>query len=88
MRLIDADDLIKMLEDGVWNDAVKVVNEQPTAYDSTKVMKKLEELSEIEEEKSNDCKEKGATTESLIRCGIAKGYSYSAEIVKAGEINE
>lgn len=44
MRLIDADDLIKQLEEGVWNSAVEEVKNQPTAYDVEAVVRELEEL--------------------------------------------
>lgn len=44
MRLIDADELIMCLEHGVWNSAVEVVKEQPTAYDVEKVMEQVNEL--------------------------------------------
>ena len=43
MRLIDADDLIKQLEEGVWNSAVEEVKNQPTAYDVDAVVRELEE---------------------------------------------
>ena len=42
MRLIDADDLIKQLEEGVWNSAVEEVKNQPTAYDVEAVARELE----------------------------------------------
>lgn len=42
MRLIDADDLIKQLEEGVWNSAVEEVKNQPTAYDVEAVVRELE----------------------------------------------
>ena len=41
-RLIDADDLIKQLEEGVWNSAVEEVKNQPTAYDVEAVVRELE----------------------------------------------
>ena len=45
MRLIDADELIKCLEEGVWNDVVEVVREQPTAYNPKAVMAEIETYS-------------------------------------------
>lgn len=44
MRLIDADELIMCLEHGVWNSAVEVVKEQPTAYDVENVVEQLKKL--------------------------------------------
>lgn len=75
MRLIDADDLIKMLEDGVWNDVVQVVREQPTAYDVDKVIEHLKEnVENIEDEEG--------THHFVID-------SFTAEyLVKAGGIHE
>lgn len=46
MRLIDADDLIKQLEEGVWNSAVEEVKNQPTAYDVEAVVRELEDNAE------------------------------------------
>ena len=42
MRLIDADDLLRQLEEGVWNSAVEEVKNQPTAYDVDAVVRELE----------------------------------------------
>lgn len=43
MRLIDADELKRMLDEGVWNDVFEVVDNEPTAYDADKVVEQLEE---------------------------------------------
>lgn len=41
VRLIDANELIKCLDYCTWNDAVEVVEQQPTAYDVDKVIEQL-----------------------------------------------
>ena len=43
VRLIDANELIKCLDYCAWNDAVEVVEQQPTAYDVEKVVEQLED---------------------------------------------
>ena len=43
--LIDRSELIKCLEEGVWNDVLKVVKEQPTAYNVKQVLEEIEEYS-------------------------------------------
>lgn len=42
MRLIDADDLKRQFEEGVWNSAVEEVDNQPTAYDVDEVVREIE----------------------------------------------
>lgn len=44
MRLIDADDLKRQFEEGVWNSAVEEVDNQPTAYDVEAVLAQLNNL--------------------------------------------
>lgn len=41
MRLIDADDLRRVFDECVWNDAVLEVDEAPTAYDVKAVIGEL-----------------------------------------------
>lgn len=41
VRLIDANELIKCLDYCAWNDAVEVVEQQPTAYDVDEVVEKI-----------------------------------------------
>lgn len=92
-RLIDTDDLIKMLEEGVWNDVVEVVNEQPTAYDVDKVAEQLERR-EREIYNAKRCYEKDMYTDEKIRRKVQRLRSMSQviyeaiKIVKAGGVNE
>ena len=54
VRLIDANELIKCLDYCAWNDAVEVVEQQPTAYDVDKVVEQLDRVSDYYE-----CDEQG-----------------------------
>ena len=86
MRLIDADDLIRQLEEGVWNSAVEEVKNQPTAYDVEAVVRELEEP-------FNDYREKSETmlnhrAKRLYYRGLMRGFEYAIEIVKRGGRNE
>ena len=76
MRLIDADDLIKQLEEGVWNSAVEEVKNQPTAYDVEAVVQRLEWLKYDDYE----CEENGCQGEFCIQCTLDKAI----EIVRGG----
>lgn len=42
MRLIDANELKKCIEESTWNDILELVDEQPTAYDVEKVVEELD----------------------------------------------
>lgn len=77
MRLIDADDLIKQLEEGVWNSAVEEVKNQPTAYDVEAVVRELEK----EYEATIDLYHR---TADAYFFGKAYGLDIAIEIVRGG----
>ena len=81
MRLIDADDLIKQLEEGVWNSAVEEVKNQPTAYDVDAVVKELEAEYEWQADTFH-----GTLNDDAL--GQMRAYDNAIRIVKRGGRNE
>lgn len=86
MRLIDADELVKVLHESLEGDAELTkdyellgiddfINAQPTAYDVDKVVKELE----------NRVLD---TTDSLTGIGAKWAYKGAINIVKAGGTND
>lgn len=104
MRLIDADALIKRLEKSheyhaktsreevlLFRD-IRIINEQPTAYDLDKVAEQLEKLKKAEQDRSDDCDEDGCGDgEQIYDDGRSQGrfeaFGKAIEIVKGGGID-
>ena len=88
MRLIDADELINILE---WNkgqdrdvlvsinNLIKLVKARPTAYDVDKVVEQLKNEKEFWSD---------ATYNKEIGKQKARSYEHAIEIVKGGGVNE
>lgn len=105
MRLIDADALIKRLEKSheyhaktsreevlLFRD-IRIINEQPTAYDLDKVAEQLEKLKKAEQDRPNDCDEDGnGDGEQIYDDGRSQGrfeaFGKAIEIVKGGGVDE
>lgn len=103
MRLIDADELIKVLNESLEGDIELTkdyellgiddfINAQPTAYDVDKVIKELERLKETEQNRQDECDEEGyGDAEQIFSDGESRGkfraYIKAIEVVKAGGIN-
>lgn len=93
MRLIDADELVKLLKANTMsngtlintNTMIAVVEKMPTAYDIENVVAELEtrrtEYEFHSENASND-------ETKYYRRGIMRGYEYSKELVMRGGIDE
>ena len=98
-RLIDADKLLETLQDlkpHCWNKdyeygmlntmryyMLKIINDEPTAYDQDKVLDQLEsELRLADKEKERCARENPLQFDSAK--GYAMGLSNAIEIVKAG----
>lgn len=88
MRLIDADDLLRQFEEGVWNSAVEEVDNQPTAYDLDAVVRELED--EIRRTKREERKAFLECNSNLGFClnGKASALKYAVEVVKRGGRND
>lgn len=96
MRLIDADALIRdiikrfgckpYIEVGNKAEYVhNIIDEQPTAYDPDKVVAELEERRseyEIHSENAPD------VASAVYRKGVMRGYEYSQDIVRKGDVHE
>lgn len=96
MRLIDADDLLDVLDKveqdcenaciiPSWSMAVEEIKRQPTAYDVDKVVEKLETA----RDGYSTAQLMTATNDELVKRFIAKekAMNLSIEIVKAGGID-
>lgn len=85
MRMIDADELKKCIEESTWNNILDLVDEQPTAFDKNKVIEQLEENAI----KMSECKTERPYTK---KCGSehryykAIGTHKAIDIVKAGGV--
>ena len=93
MRLIDADDLIKDLEEShkahsdnsreesLFRRDLRIIMEQPTAYDVGKVVAELEE-------KMDDASMRSGSYEDYdeYEQGKANAFEYAIDIVKAGGV--
>ena len=88
MRLIDADDLKRQLEEGVWNSAVEEVDNQPTAYDLEAVVRELEAKSTFYTHEAEEDKDIGHAYLATRKYGISDGLDIAIEIVKRGGRNE
>lgn len=88
MRLIDADDLIKQLEEGVWNSAVEEVKNQPTAYDADAVVRELEELAKLHARHQLKCEVKGMDYCADRHEHKVQALDEAIAIVKRGGRNE
>ena len=102
MRLIDADELVKVLHESLEGDAELTkdyellgiddfINAQPTAYDVDKVVEQLED--KVKEYDERIEKRKGANffdeTERIKQFDErAWGIEIAIEIVKAGGVND
>ena len=105
MRLIDADVLMKRLEKSheyhaktsreevlLFRD-IRIINEQPTAYDPDKVVEQLEKLKKAEQDRQDDCDEDGCGDgEQIYDDGRSQGrfeaYVRAIEIAKGGGADE
>ena len=89
MRLIDADALVKRLEKSheyhaktsreevlLFRD-IRIINEQPTAYDPDKIVEQLENERKFWE---------NAYNRNLVK-GKARSYEHAIEIVKGGGVD-
>ena len=76
-RLIDADELKKQLEYGVWNDIIKEIDDMPTAYAPDKVVEQLEEAKHMAVNKTT-------SKNILAHIDWVEGIDKAIEIVKAG----
>lgn len=103
MRLIDADALVKRLEKSheyhaktsreevlLFRD-IRIINEQPTAYDLDKVVEQLGKLKKAEQDRPDDCDEDGCGDgEQIYDDGRSQGryeaFSKAIEIVKGGGV--
>ena len=103
MRLIDADALVKRLEKSheyhaktsreevlLFRD-IRIINEQPTAYDLDKVVEQLGKLKKAEQDRPDDCDEDGCGDGEQIyddgrSHGRYKAFSKAIEIVKGGGV--
>lgn len=63
-----------------------MVRRQPTAYDVDKVVERLEAEAEDCQNEANEPAQHGNYGAAATLEGIAKGYKYSANIVKSGGI--
>lgn len=85
-RLIDADELIKCLDNCVWNDATEVVKAQPTAYDVEKVVAELEQQAEQYRNRGFEHEQKGFSAMADKYYGKQCSYLHAIDIVKAGGV--
>lgn len=65
---------------------MRMVEEQPTAYDVDKVVERLEEEARCNQSEANELAQHGDYGTATMLQGIAKGYKYSADIIKSGGI--
>lgn len=82
MRLIDADDLLKQLEEGIWNSAVEEVKNQPTAYDVDAVVRELEAAREPHKQIADG--KLFSNRDRVHAIGIVGAYNHAIEIVRGG----
>lgn len=64
----------------------KLIDEQPTAYNVDKVVERLEEEARYNQSEANELAQHGDYGTATMFQGIAKGYKYSADIVKSGGV--
>lgn len=91
MRLIDADLLQEVLakdpmKNRTYLRANEIVVDMPTAYDVDKVVERLEEEARCNQSEANELAQHGDYGTATMLQGIAKGYKYSADIIKSGGI--
>lgn len=92
-RLIDADKLIEDIEEIARTDMMKVlveswINEQPTAFDVDKVLKKISERNREYQEKYREYQKEGCEMSGEIFYQKAKTMAEAYDIVKAGGIDD
>lgn len=63
-----------------------LVLEQPVAYNVDKVVERLEEEARCNQSEANELAQHGDYGTATMLQGIAKGYKYSADIIKSGGI--
>ena len=84
-RLIDADALLNKLNELGWIDDTQldeIINEQPTAYDVSKV---VAELVEMRNKDSQGCKDVGKKCLSYTDCGLCI-MDRAIDIVRKGGV--
>ena len=72
---------------------LRIISEQPTAYDQKKVVEQLEELRKVEQDRPDDCDEDGCGDgEQIYDDGRSQGryeaFGKAIEIVEGGGVNE
>lgn len=95
MRLIDADEFKKQIAGmsivnnypaDKANKMCELIDCQPTAYGVDKVVERLEEEARCNQSEANELAQHGDYGTATMLQGIAKGYKYSADIIKSGGI--
>ena len=104
-RVIDEDELVeeikslKIVLDGkdifptaAKDTVLRIISEQPTAYDPDKVMEHLEKLKKAEQDRPDDCDEDGCGDgEQIYDDGRSQGryeaFGKAIEIVKGGGVD-
>ena len=82
MRLIDADELKKQLEHGVWNDIIKEIDDTPTAFDLEKVVEQLDKKEDFYSDQYNELKRRGIIIETAA--AKSEAFAEARAIVKEG----
>lgn len=105
-RLIDEDELVeeikslKIVLDGkdifptaAKDTVLRIISEQPTAYDPDKVVEQLEELRKVEQDRPDDCDEDGCGDgEQIYDDGRSQGryeaFGKAIQSVKGGGVDD
>lgn len=93
MRLIDADRLKTIISDDecpctIQTAILGIIDEQPTAYDKDKVVKRLKELMQQANSEITRSANEARGTCTLYYGGEAFAYDKAIEIVKGGRADE
>ena len=84
-RLINAEELKRRLEEGVWNDVIAEIDSTPTAFSTEKVIEQLEQRKRYYIKQAEVFARKGLRSGKAL--GRSHAYADSIEVVKAGGVS-
>ena len=87
-RMIDADELIELAKKTFYKSDgfIKLIKEQPTAYDVERVVARLEEEVEYQDKKADEASMSEKVSISSARITMRKCYEHSIDIVRNGGV--